>query len=124
MSVKTIAKPNSSAVLITFLSLIEPPGWIMAFTPWSASSWTPSEKGKKASDAATESNNFSETNSCALLAAILQLSNLLGCPDPNPIVDLPFTNTIALDFENLQILNANLRLLSWFIVGFFFCNYF
>jgi len=51
-------------------------------------------------------------NCKALLHAILQLSNLFGCPDPIPIIDLLFAKTIALDFTNLQILNANLRLLS------------
>ena len=44
-----------------------------------------------------------------LSIAISQLSNLLGWPDPIPIVDLSFTKTIALDFTNLQTLNANNR---------------
>ena len=107
------------AASITFLSLIEPPGWIIAFTPTFISSWIPSGKGKKASEAATEFIIFSGTNFNALLAAILQLSNLLGCPEPIPIVDLSFTKTIALDFTNLQILNANFRFLIWFKDGFF-----
>ena len=52
----------SLAALITFLSLIEPPGWMIAFTPDSINSSIPSGKGKKASDAATELDNFSGTN--------------------------------------------------------------
>ena len=72
----------------------------------------PSGKGKKASEAATEFIIFSGKKFNALLDAILQLSNLLGCPDPIPMVDLLFTKTIALDFTNLQILNANFKLLS------------
>ena len=96
----------------------------MASIPTSASASIPSEKGKKASEAATEFVIFSGTNCNAFWDAILQLSNLLGCPAPIPIVDLPLAKTIALDFTNLQILNANFRLLSWFVVGFFFCNYF
>ena len=121
--VKTITRPSSFADLITFLSFIEPPGWIMASTPASANSSMPSGKGKKASEAATEFVIFSGANCSAFWEAILQLSNLLGCPVPIPIVDLPFTKTIALDLTNLQILNANFRLLSWLSVGFFFCNY-
>ena len=97
---------------IIFLSFIEPPGCIMALIPTLANSSIPSGKGKKASDAATELIIFSGKNCNALLVAILQLSNLLGCPDPIPIVDFFFTKTIALDFTNLQILKANLRLLS------------
>ena len=106
------------------MSLIEPPGWIIAFTPYSINSWTPSGKGKKASDAATESSNFSGTNSLALVQEILQLSNLLGWPDPMPIVDWLFAKTIALDFTNLQTLNANLRSSICFIDGFFFVTIF
>ena len=96
----------------------------MADTPTFISSWIPSGKGKKASDAATEFIIFPDTNRNALLDAILQLSNLFGCPDPIPIVDLLFTKTIALDFTNLQILNANFRLLSWFNNGFFLVTIF
>ncbi len=119
MLVNTIAIPSSSAFLITSLSLMDPPGWIIAEIPAFAAISTLSEKGKKASDAATEFIIFSGTNCNALEEAILQLSNLLGCPDPIPIVDLLLAKTIALDLTNLQILNANLRLLSWFDDGFF-----
>ena len=112
MPVKSITRPALFAALITFLSFIEPPGWIIASTPASASSSTPSGKGKKASDAATEFAIYSGANCNAFLDAILQLSNLLGCPSPIPIVDLFFAKTIALDFTNLQIPNANFKLLT------------
>jgi len=111
--------PALSAALITSLSLIEPPGWIIAFTPILINSSIPSANGKKASDAATQLIIFSGQNCCALLEAILQLSNLFGCPEPIPIVDLLLDKTIALDFTNLQTLNANLKLFNWFIFGFF-----
>ena len=117
--VKAITRSALFAASMTFLSFIEPPGWIIASTPTSTSSSIPSEKGKKASDAATEFVTFSGTNCKAFWDAILQLSNLLGCPAPIPIVDLPFAKTIALDLTNLQILNANFRLLSWLDDGFF-----
>ena len=107
------------AAWIIFLSLIEPPGWIIAFTPDFANSSIPSLKGKKPSDAATELIIFSGTNFKAFWLAILQLSNLLGWPEPIPIVDWWLTKTIALDFTNLQILNANFKLLSCLNVGFF-----
>ena len=84
----------------------------------------PSENGKKAADAATEFDNFSGTNSWALLEEILQLSNLLGCPAPIPIVDFPFTRTIALDLTNRHILNANIKLAICFFDGFFLVTIF
>ena len=43
------------------------------------------------------------------LARILQLSSLLGCPDPIPIVALLCEITIAFDFTNLHTLNVNKR---------------
>ena len=76
--VKAITKPASFAALIIFLSLTEPPGWIIASMPALASSSIPSGKGKKASDAATEFLIFSGTNCNAFSDAILQLSILLG----------------------------------------------
>ena len=117
--VKTITRFALFAASITFLSFIEPPGWMIACTPTLVSSSIPSGKGKKASDAATEFVIFSGANCNAFWDAILQLSSLLGCPAPIPMVDLPFAKTIALDLTNLQILNANFRLLSWLGVGFF-----
>ena len=44
-----------------------------------------------------------------MLIAILQLSNLLGCPEPIPTVDLSLVKTIAFDLTNLQILNAKIK---------------
>ena len=52
--VNTMARPASSAALITSSSRIEPPGWITAVAPASAAASRPSAKGKKASDATTE----------------------------------------------------------------------
>ena len=59
----------------------------------------------------TEFAILSGENCNAFLEAILQLSNLLGCPAPIPIVDLFFAKTIALDLTNLQTPNANFKLL-------------
>jgi len=47
-----------------------------------------------------------------LSIAILQLSSLLGCPDPIPIVERLLASKIALDFTYRQILNANIKLSS------------
>ena len=69
----------------------------------------PSEKGKKASDAAIEFFNFLGENFKAFEVAILQLSNLDGCPEPIPIVDLLLAKIIALDLANLLKLKANIR---------------
>ena len=41
-------------------------------------------------------------NFSALSHAILQLSNLLGCPAPIPIVDIPFVKTMALDLTTFE----------------------
>ena len=50
--------------------------------------------------------------------AILQLSILLGWPEPIPIV-VPFlANTIAFDLTNLHILNANIKFSRVFKFGF------
>ena len=116
---KTIDMPASFATLIAFLSFIDPPGWIIAPTPKLANSSIPSGKGKKASDAATEFLILSFKNSKAFLEAILQLSSLLGCPEPIPIVDFPLAKTIAFDLTNLQILKANFKLSIWLADGFF-----
>ena len=88
------------AALITSLSFNDPPGWIIASIPELANFSIPSGKGKKASEAATEFFIFSGANFNDFSTAILQLSILLGCPAPIPIVDLLFTKTIALDLTN------------------------
>ena len=54
MPVKTMARPASSAASITLWSFTEPPGWITAVAPASATTINPSGKGKKASDAADD----------------------------------------------------------------------
>jgi len=55
----------------------------------------------------------------ALFIARSQLSNLLGCPEPIPIVDLSLTSTIAFDLTYLQILNAKIRFSISYLDGFF-----
>ena len=47
----------------------------------------------------------------------MQLSNLLDCPDPIPIVLLLLERTIALDLTNLQTLNANIKFFKVFKLG-------
>ena len=90
----------------------------MASTPDSIKCLIPSGKGKKASEATTDPLILSGTNSRAFPTAILQLLNLLGCPDPIPIVEISFAKTIALDFTNLQTLKANFKFLICSIEGF------
>ena len=92
------------ASLIASASRIEPPGWTINFTPALTSFFIPSGKGKKASDAATEFLSLLGWNFLALSIAILQLSTLLGCPAPIPIVEKLLDITIALDLTNLQTL--------------------
>ena len=92
---------------IVSASLIDPPGWIITFTPALIKFLTPSGKGKKASDAATEFFNLWFWKLFAFLTAILQLSTLLGCPAPIPIVENEFDITIEFDFTYLQTLKAN-----------------
>ena len=98
---------------------MDPEGWITALTP----AWTrvsiPSTKGKKASEAATTLSLLLFWNFLILFIAILQLSSLLDCPDPIPIVVLSFTNTIALDFTNLQTLKAKIKFFK--VLEFGFC---
>ena len=93
----------------------------MAFTPNCINSSIPSGKGKKASEAATEFFIFSGGINCnALIDAILQLSSLLGCPEPIPKVDLLLAITMALDFTYLQTLNAKIKFFNCVKVGFLF----
>ena len=72
MPVNTIARPASSAASITFWSFTEPPGWITAVAPASATASKPSGKGKKASDAAAEPT-VRGLSQPAILAASLAL---------------------------------------------------
>ena len=88
-------------------SLIDPPGWTITLTPALIKFFTPSGKGKNASDAATEFFNFFFWKLFAFLTAISQLSTLLGCPAPIPIVENEFDITIEFDFTYLQTLKAN-----------------
>ena len=54
MPVNTMARPASSAAAITSSSRIAPPGWITAVAPAATITFSPSAKGKNASDAATD----------------------------------------------------------------------
>ena len=51
---------------------------------------------------------------------ILQISNLLGCQEPIPIVDLFFTKTIDFDFTYLQTFSAKIRFWIWYLFGLIF----
>ena len=84
----------------------------------------PSEKGKNASEAAIEFLIFFFWKNSAFLTAILQLSSLLGCPAPIPIVDKLFVKTIALDLTYFETLKANSISFSSFLVGLFFVTNF
>ena len=108
----------SFANFIISLSAIDPEGCITALTPDWISFSIPSTNGKKASEAATVSED-EILNFFILSIAIWQLSNLLGWPEPIPIVDLFDAKTIAFDFTYLQTLRANIRSSNWDLVGFF-----
>ena len=92
---------------MTSWSLIDPPGWIIILTPAFTKASTPSVNGKKASDAAIEFLIFRGWNFLAFWIAILQLSNLLGCPAPIPIVEKLLPRTTALDLTYLLTLKVN-----------------
>ena len=83
------------------------------------SSFNPSANGKKASDAATLPLISSLKNSVAFWHAILLEANLLVWPAPMPSVLFFFAITIALDFTNLQTLNANIKSSNSLSVGLF-----
>ena len=84
--VKNILTFALFAALITSWSLIDPPGCTIVLTPALIRVFIPSANGKKASEAAIEFLIFEDWNFFAFWTAILQLSNLLGCPAPMPIV--------------------------------------
>ena len=77
----------SFANLIISLSLIDPDGWITAETPDWISFSIPSTNGKKASEAATISI-FGLDKFFHFVYCNLTTINLLGWPDPIPIVDV------------------------------------
>ena len=93
MPVKTMANPASSAASITFWSFIEPPGWITAVAPASATVSKPSGKGKKASEAADEpmvrgwAQPATLAASFALMAAMRAESTRDIWPAPIPAVE-------------------------------------
>ena len=99
MPVKSITIFALLAVLITSWSLIEPPGWTIILTPALIKAFIPSEKGKKASEAAIEFLILFGKNFLAFWIAILQLSSLLGWPAPIPMVEKFLLKTIAFDLN-------------------------
>ena len=84
---------------------------------------TPSANGKNASEATTEFLIFFGENFFAFCIAILQLSSLLGCPAPIPIVEKLLHRTIAFDLTNLLILKANFISANSFLLGFNFVTH-
>ena len=115
MEVKTIDIFELFEVSITSLSFFEPPGWIIEEILYFLHNSTASAKGKKPSDARTSFWLWI----LALLRAILTESILLVCPPQIPVVDLFFAITIALEFTNLQTLNAKMRSSYSLLVGIF-----
>ena len=97
---------------------MDPEGWITAFTPDWINFSIPSTNGKKASDAATISNDELE-NFFILFIASWQLSSLLVCPVPIPQVVLFEANTMAFYFTYLQTLNAKIKSSSEILLVFF-----
>ena len=124
MLVKIILAFALLTTFITSWSLIDPPGWTKILTPAAINDFTPSAKGKKASDAAIEFLILLVWNCLAFCTAILQLSRRLGCPAPIPIVEKLFVSTIALDLTYFEMLNANSISFNSFKVGLFFVTYF
>ena len=108
---KTKIVPVWFANFIISLSLIDPEGCIMAEIPACTNFSIPSTNGKKASDAATILLSSDFWNCFIFSIAILQLSSLLDCPDPIPIVVWLFAITIALDLTNRHILKAKIKFL-------------
>ncbi len=124
MPVKIILILALLAAAIDSLSLIDPPGWIITFTPAVINFFIPSGKGKKASEAAIEFLSFLGWNLFAFCVAILQLSSRLGCPAPIPIVEKLLEITIELDLTNLHILKVNSADFNSFFVGLSFVTNF
>ena len=122
--VKIILTLALLAAEIDSSSLFEPPGWIINLTPALINFFTPSEKGKKASDAAIEFLSFFSWNFFAFSTAILQLSTLLGWPAPIPIVEKLFVIIIEFDLTNLHIFKANSESSTSFFVGLSFVTNF
>ena len=87
-----MARPFSSAAATTSSSRTEPPGWITAVAPASATASRPSAKGKKASEATTEPvarllpSPAAREVSAAFQAAMRAESTRLIWPAPTPTV--------------------------------------
>src|SRR5262250_84823 len=79
----TKASPCSSAAFTTSSSRSEPPGWIAALTPASATTSSPSRKGKKASEAHTVPA-VSRPLARARMTAMRAESTRFICPAPTP----------------------------------------
>src|SRR3989344_5652572 len=101
---------------------------MIAFTPALINNSGPSEKGKKASDAATEPIGvdcvFSRSGSIALATAILQASFRSCWPTPDAIKARFLTRQTALDLQIFAAFQANKRSSACFLVGFFFVTTF
>ena len=106
-----------SAALIISWSLIDPPGWIIVFTPVNKDIYPISER-EKGIWCCYKFLIFEDWNCFAFCTAILQLSKRLGCPAPMPIVEKLLHNTIAFDLTCLETLKANLISANSFLVGF------
>src|SRR5215468_411248 len=79
----TMARPCSSAAFTTSSSRSEPPGWITAVAPASATTSSPSRKGKKASEAQTVPL-VSRPLALARITAMRAESTRFICPAPTP----------------------------------------
>ena len=91
---------------------------MIALIPFWTNVSIPSTNGKNASDAPMIiSFSLIFWNLFIFSIAILQLSNLLGWPDPIPTVELFLVKTIALDFTFRHTLKANIRSYKIFFVG-------
>ena len=102
--------PCSLQASIDSSSLIDPPGWIIAFIPFLAASSTQSLNGKKASEANIVAPS-------PLLKASIVGQILLTCPPPIPTATPFLTVTIAFDLTYLTTFIPNTKSLISVSVG-------
>src|SRR5690606_20162243 len=112
----TIAMPRASAPALPTSSPTEPPGWITAVEPMSATTSSPSRYGTNASDATTEPASCRPALA-ALIDAMRAESMRLIWPAPTPSVMPSPQNTIAFDLTYLATRHANSRSFSCASVG-------
>ena len=106
-----MAMPCSLHAWMDSSSRTEPPGWMMAVMPHSASVSTLSRNGKNASDAQTRplgSTPMRSHASWARLHANSALSTRLGWPGPMPMPAWSRDTRMALDFTPLHTRHANM----------------